>query len=54
MRPIGPVGLCKFLYPKIGEQIAVTRALSDLAQQLLSIAASDIEAITHERTLLHL
>lgn len=39
---------------KIGEQIAVARALSDPARQLLRIAATDIEAITHERARLHL
>ena len=39
---------------KIGEEIAVARALSDLAQQLLHAAATDIEAVTHERARLHL
>ena len=38
---------------KIGEQIAVARALSDLAHGLLHAAATDIEAITHERAELH-
>ena len=39
---------------EIGEQIAVARALSDLAHRLLNSAASEIEAITHERARLHL
>jgi len=39
---------------KIGEQIAVARALSDLAHRLLLTAAADIEGITHERARLHL
>jgi hypothetical protein len=39
---------------KIGEQIAIARALFELAQQLLHAAASDIEAVTHEHARLHL
>lgn len=38
----------------IGEQIAIARALSDLAHKLLSSAAGQIEAITHERARLHM
>ena len=38
----------------IGAQIAVARALSDLAGKLLHTAAAGIEEITHERALLHL
>jgi len=38
----------------IGAQIAVARALSDLAGQLLHTAATGIEQITHERAHLHL
>jgi hypothetical protein len=34
--------------PRIGDELAAARALSDLAHQLLSAAASDIEAKTHE------
>ena len=34
---------------QIGEEIAAARALSDLAHQLLSYAAGQIEEITHER-----
>jgi Domain of unknown function (DUF1876) len=34
---------------QIGEEIAAARALSDLAHQLLSEAAGQIENITHER-----
>lgn len=33
--------------PQIGDELAVARALSDLAHQLLSAAASDIESKTH-------
>jgi hypothetical protein len=34
---------------EIGDELAVARALSDLAHKLLHAAASDIEAMTHER-----
>jgi len=34
--------------PEIGDELAVARALSDLAHRLLIAAAADIEAITHE------
>lgn len=33
--------------PRIGDELAAARALSDLAHQLLSVAASDIESKTH-------
>jgi hypothetical protein len=33
--------------PRIGDELATARALSDLAHQLLATAASDIEAKTH-------
>ena len=33
--------------PRIGDELAAARALSDLAHQLLGLAASDIEARTH-------
>jgi hypothetical protein len=33
--------------PQIGDELACARALSDLAHQLLSQAASDIESRTH-------
>ncbi|MGE5292974.1 MAG: dsRBD fold-containing protein [Micromonosporaceae bacterium] len=39
---------------EIGEEIAVARALSDLAHKLLAAAATEIEAVTHERARLHL
>jgi hypothetical protein len=39
---------------QIGEEIAAARALSDLAHQLLSHAAGQIEEITHERAHLDL
>ena len=39
---------------QIGEEIAAARALSDLAHQLLSDAAGQIEGITHERARLSL
>jgi len=35
------------LVPQIGDELAVARALSDLAHELLHAAASDIEAQTH-------
>lgn len=34
--------------PQIGDELAVARALSDLAQKLLHAAAEDIEAVTHQ------
>ncbi len=34
--------------PEIGDELAVARALSDLAAQLLKVTAGDIEAVTHE------
>jgi hypothetical protein len=33
--------------PRIGDELAAARALSDLAHQLLAAAASDIESKTH-------
>lgn len=39
---------------QVGEEIAAARALSDLAHQLLSDAAGQIEGITHERARLSL
>lgn len=39
---------------QIGEEIAAARALSDLAHQLLSYAAGQIEEITHQRAHLHM
>jgi hypothetical protein len=39
---------------RIGEEIAAARALSDLAHQLLSDAAGQIEGITHKRAHLSL
>lgn len=39
--------------PKVGEEIATARALSDLAHQLLETAAGEIEEVTHEPTHLH-
>lgn len=33
--------------PEIGDELAVARALSDLAHQLLHAAVDDIEAVTH-------
>lgn len=33
--------------PEIGDELAVARALSDLAHQLLHSAVEDIEAVTH-------
>jgi Domain of unknown function (DUF1876) len=36
--------------PEIGDELAVARALSDLAHRLLEAAARDIEEITHTPT----
>jgi len=33
--------------PEIGDELAVARALTDLAHQLLEATATDIETITH-------
>jgi hypothetical protein len=38
---------------EIGDQLAVARALSSLAHELLDAATSDIEQITHEHLYLH-
>ncbi|MGZ4444446.1 MAG: DUF1876 domain-containing protein [Nocardioidaceae bacterium] len=35
--------------PEIGDELAVARALSDLAHKLLQAAADDIAGLTHER-----
>jgi hypothetical protein len=34
--------------PEIGDELAVARALSDLAHRLLNAVAEDIEGLTHE------
>ncbi|QYN20311.1 dsRBD fold-containing protein [Amycolatopsis sp. DSM 110486] len=34
--------------PEIGDELAAARALSELAQRLLEVAAGDIEGVTHE------
>jgi hypothetical protein len=39
--------------PEIGDELAVARALSELAHHLLHVTAEDIEAITHEHAHLH-
>lgn len=39
---------------KIGEELAVARALSDLAHRLLRMATADVETVTHERADLHM
>lgn len=33
---------------KIGDELAIARALSDLANQLLALTSTDIQASTHE------
>ncbi|HEX5569220.1 MAG TPA: dsRBD fold-containing protein [Streptomyces sp.] len=33
--------------PEIGDELAAGRAMSDLAQKLLSVARSDIEGVAH-------
>ena len=35
--------------PEISDELAVARALSDLAHRLLDAAAGDIEQLTHKR-----
>ena len=39
---------------RIGAEIAVARALSDLAHKLLHSAAHDVEGLTHQRPHLHM
>ena len=39
---------------KIGAEIAVARALSNLAHRLMHVATSDVEALTHEHARLHM
>jgi hypothetical protein len=34
--------------PEIGDEVAVARALRDLADRLLAVASSDIEGVTQE------
>jgi hypothetical protein len=34
--------------PEIGDELATSRALADLAHQLLEAAALDVESVTHE------
>ncbi|WP_149359277.1 DUF1876 domain-containing protein [Lolliginicoccus suaedae] len=34
--------------PKIGDELAVARALQDIAHRLVEISASDIESVTHK------
>jgi hypothetical protein len=38
--------------PEIGDELAVARALADLAHRLLAAAADDIEGMTHEHVYL--
>jgi hypothetical protein len=39
--------------PEIGDELAVARALSELAHRLLQAAAEDIERVTNERARVH-
>jgi hypothetical protein len=39
---------------KIGEELAVARALSDLAHRLLREATADVETVTHGHANLHM
>jgi hypothetical protein len=39
---------------EIGEQIALARALSELAHNLLNTAAAELEAVTHQRVQLNM
>ncbi|WP_032368833.1 dsRBD fold-containing protein [Rhodococcoides fascians] len=36
------------MVPEIGDELAVARALSDLAHQLLECSAQDLEQVVHE------
>lgn len=38
--------------PRIGDELAAARALSDLAHQLIGLAADDIERVTHVKATL--
>jgi hypothetical protein len=38
--------------PEIGEELAVARALSDLAHALFDATVADLEAVTHQRAVL--
>jgi hypothetical protein len=38
--------------PEIGEELAVARALAEMAHRLLELTAGDIEAITHQKAAL--
>lgn len=40
--------------PEIGDELATSRALSDLAHRLLDVTADDIESVTHEPAQLRL
>jgi hypothetical protein len=40
--------------PKIGDELAVARALSELSHQLLDATAADIERITHQPAHVHI
>ncbi|OLT12568.1 hypothetical protein BJF78_24190 [Pseudonocardia sp. CNS-139] len=40
--------------PRIGDELAAARALSELGHRLLDAAAADIEGITHRPAHLHL
>lgn len=39
---------------RIGEEVAVARALADLAHKVLGAAAAGVESVTHERARLHM
>ncbi|SDT14569.1 DUF1876 domain-containing protein [Jiangella sp. DSM 45060] len=39
--------------PKIGDELAMARAFSDLAHQVLEVAATDIEQVTHQPVQFH-
>lgn len=40
--------------PRIGDELAIARALSDLAHHLLDEVATEIERVEHKRAHLHL
>lgn len=39
--------------PEIGDELAVARALSDMAHQLIDLTVADIEAVTHRSAALY-
>lgn len=56
--PLAGIGLARLNpadrdVPEIGDELAASRALTDLGHQLLEAAAKDIESVTHHRATLY-